>query len=265
MFFLALTVASPFLGAIFLRYIIVHVSGRDALSWFSTVLFVLATGVRPWRHLVERLNERTKQLHDTIHYPPAPTGLESKLDDVLERIAHLESSLATTRTKLVHATDELYEYVDDAVDTVEIACHRHEKKFEKHDTRMKDVEEMLTALKKSKDLEKKLSIKTTHGGSHPSSVLLSLFPSSWLGPGVVSPPRTPTRVRPTPVTIKHGLRAYSSSSSIRLESIPEEDTKPPPTSMSSSFQLHIPGAPLVLRWGDLATLPLRRVVHYLLT
>jgi hypothetical protein len=260
MFFLTLTVASPFLGALFLRYVIAHVSGQDSLSWFSTALFVLATGIRPWRHMVGRLTERTKELHDIIHYPPASSDLESKLDNALERLTQLESSLAIARNKLVHTTADLYEYVDDAVDTVEIACRKHDKKLEKHDARMKDVEDALTVLKKSKDFDKKLCSKT-HVGSHASTDVLSLFPS-WLGVGLLSPPRTPTRVRPS---TKHGLRPYPSSSTIRLESIPEEDTKPPPVSSLSAFQLRIPGAYLVLRWGDLATLPLRRVVHYLLT
>ena len=264
-FFLVLTVVSPLLGALFLRYVIATVSGRDSLSWFSTALFVLATGIRPWRHLVDRFSERTKELHDVIHYPPTSDGMDSKMDEMMKRVAELEASLASLHAQLTDTTDELFECVDEAVDSIESTDQKSEKMSEKHEMRLRDLEEAVLALKKSREVEKKLSVQTNMA-THPSAALMSLLPS-WLGLGLLSPPRTPTRVRhsPSSVTSKHNLRTYPSNSSIRLESIPEEDTKPSSSnSTQSSFQLRIPGAPLVLRWGDLATLPLRRVVHYLL-
>ena len=66
---LFLTFLSPFLGALLLRYATAAVLGPQSVSWFSTGLFVLATGMRPWSHLVERIRTRTEELHDLIHYP----------------------------------------------------------------------------------------------------------------------------------------------------------------------------------------------------
>jgi hypothetical protein len=264
-FFLVLTIISPLLGAIFLRYVITTVSGRDSLSWFNTALFVLATGIRPWRHLVNRLGERTKELHDVIHYPPVLEGVDSKVDALAARVSHLEASLASLRTKLATATEELFEYVDESVDSVELTGYKHEKRSDKQEAKLRELEEIVMALKKSREHEKKLSVRTN--ASYTSMTIMSLLPS-WLGLGVISAPRTPTRVRHTSplVTSKHSVRTFPSNSSVRLESIPEEDARPPPgTPAPSSFQLRVPGAPLVLRWGDLATLPLRRVIHYLLT
>jgi hypothetical protein len=262
--FLTLTVVSPFLGALFLRYVVAAISGTDALSWFSTGLFVLATGMRPWRHLVERFHSRTHELHNVIHYPPTPDKLQSELEEMNERVSRLEKSLASLRVRLADTTEDVYEYVDDAVDALQTSSKKFEKKCEKNESRLKDVEDSVAGLRKGKEKDKRLSVNTTNLAARPSMALISSFPS-WLGLGLLPSSRTPHRPRyPSQSgTSKHALRTFPSSSSMRLESIPEEDTKP--VADSRSFRLQIPGARLVLRWGDLATLPLRRVVHYLLT
>lgn len=109
---------SPLCGALLLRYATSAVLGPDAVSWFSTGLFVLATGMRPWAHLVDRLNERTSELHDFIHYPEVVSarGQQEPTDELEKRVAKLEKSLAKLKKNVVHATDELYDYVDDAVE-----------------------------------------------------------------------------------------------------------------------------------------------------
>jgi len=245
----------------FLRFVIAAVSGTDALSWFSTGLFVLATGMRPWRHLIDRFNERTHDLHNVIHYPPTPDKTQFKIDEMSARIDELEKTLAGLRAKVADTLEDVYGYMDDAVDAVQSSNRKHEKKYDKQEARLKEVEDGVASLRKGKD--KRLSVNTNLT-AHPSMALISFFPS-WLGLGLLSSSRTPHRPRYSSQSTpsKHALRSYPSSSSVRLESIPEEDTKP--VSNSRPFRLHIPGAQLVLRWGDLATLPLRRVIHYLLT
>ena len=65
--YLSFTVLSPFLGAMLLRSVAAAVSGDpNILSWFSTSLFVLATGIRPWSHLVERLRSRSLALNEIL-------------------------------------------------------------------------------------------------------------------------------------------------------------------------------------------------------
>ena len=66
-FYLSLTILSPFFGATLLRYVAIAISGDPkTLSWFSTSLFVLATGVRPWTHLSERLKDRSRALNEIL-------------------------------------------------------------------------------------------------------------------------------------------------------------------------------------------------------
>ncbi|TEB23085.1 hypothetical protein FA13DRAFT_1740394, partial [Coprinellus micaceus] len=117
LFFLFCTLISPLCGALLLRYATAAVLGPDAVSWFSTGLFVLATGMRPWAHLVDRLNERTSELHDFVHYPEAQARQEPT-DELEQRVAKLEKSLDKLKGNVVHATEEVYEYVDDVLDSV---------------------------------------------------------------------------------------------------------------------------------------------------
>jgi hypothetical protein len=266
-FFLSLTVISPFLGAIFLRYVIAAISGTDALSWFSTGLFILATGMRPWRHLAERFNQRTHELHDVIHYPPTPDKTQIEILQMRAQISQLEKLVVGLRAKLADTADDLYLYVDDTVDNLKTSSRKHEKEYERQEARLKDVEESIAGLRKGKEKDKRLSVNTNLPPHTPLS-LTSCFPS-WLGLSSSPPATHRARFSTQSTPSKHPIRSYPSSSSMRLESIPEEeaksfhDTKSPRS--PRSFQLRIPGFYLILRWGDLATLPLRRVVQYLLT
>lgn len=65
--YLFLSVLAPFLGATLLRHVSHAVTGsHEALSWFSTALFVLATGLRPWMHLIDRLKGRSEALNGVL-------------------------------------------------------------------------------------------------------------------------------------------------------------------------------------------------------
>ena len=67
-------------------------SSRQRYSWFSTGLFVLATGMRLWSHLVERIRTHTGELHDLIHYP-APHSSSAAHSDLEMRVLGLENKL----------------------------------------------------------------------------------------------------------------------------------------------------------------------------
>ncbi|KAG8679495.1 hypothetical protein FRC08_016949 [Ceratobasidium sp. 394] len=65
---LFLSALTPFLGAWLLK-LGTMLLATDALSWFSMSVFVLAAGVRPWRHLTHLLLTRTDALHLAVHRP----------------------------------------------------------------------------------------------------------------------------------------------------------------------------------------------------
>ncbi|GJJ13215.1 hypothetical protein Clacol_007466 [Clathrus columnatus] len=104
--FLTLSVLSPLLGAALLRYVCTALTGRDYISWFSTGLFVLITGVRPWGHLTRRLKERTEDLQETIEeineYIVADDDDDDDDDErsVLTRIQELEDIVTVLKEKL---------------------------------------------------------------------------------------------------------------------------------------------------------------------
>ncbi|KAI0944374.1 hypothetical protein AcW1_002104 [Taiwanofungus camphoratus] len=102
---LALTILSPLLGVLFLKVVLSALGNTDTLSWFSTTLFVLATGVRPWSHLVGRLQGRTKALHDAVHYPPAEhqSLVERELVKVSSRLNAMEREMRELRARAAHA------------------------------------------------------------------------------------------------------------------------------------------------------------------
>ncbi|OJT14436.1 hypothetical protein TRAPUB_9014 [Trametes pubescens] len=136
LFYLCIALSSPFIGAAFLRYVLSALGDHNALSWFSTTLFVLATGIRPWTHLVNRLNERTQELHNALHTPTEETlAFEQEetrrtLDLALQRIDALERELDDLREG-VKRGEQLREVCDDLSEVlgdIERASKRNERK-----------------------------------------------------------------------------------------------------------------------------------------
>lgn len=260
-FYLTLSVLSPFLGATLLRTVVVSFSGPSAVSWFSLSLFVLATGMRPWKHAIQRLRERTTDLHTTIHYPPSDTN---KMEVLINRVAQLESELKTLRKQSKTFNSDMYDHVEDAIEMMEITVRRQEKKAEVSkafvDGRLMKLEQNVEAL-----LER-MEIRADRPAFYRVMAQISTFVSALIEH--LSP------ILPTWVVVRcrgNVSRSPRSSpkmgrprTSIKLETIPEVAAFQPKSSVQSSRYLHIPGLGLVLRIGDLATLPLRRVVAYLL-
>jgi len=90
--YLSLCLATPLIGTMLLRYVSTLLSTDGTISWFSSGLFVLAAGVRPWRHFINLLTSRTVDLHDIIHAPPLGPLTTSSVAQ--ERLENLERSLA---------------------------------------------------------------------------------------------------------------------------------------------------------------------------
>lgn len=161
LFFLLCTLLSPLFGALLLRYATAAVLGPDAVSWFSTGLFVLATGMRPWAHLVDRLNERTMELHDFIHYPEmfpissaaAPKADQQELlahqESLEHRIAKLEKLFLKLKTGVTHSTEEVYDYVDDLVENLESTLRQQESRADKFEGQVSLVERSLADMQRN--------------------------------------------------------------------------------------------------------------------
>lgn len=110
-------------------------NGVDSLSWFSTTLFVLATGIRPWSHLVSRLQERTGELQDAVGGPEREEKERENghvLREVVERLEVLERAVSElkARTAKVVPLQEACDDLSEAIGDMERSVLRHERKVE---------------------------------------------------------------------------------------------------------------------------------------
>ncbi|KZT00249.1 uncharacterized protein LAESUDRAFT_613471, partial [Laetiporus sulphureus 93-53] len=129
-FLLGFTVFSPFLAAILLYFVLDALGGADSLSWFSTTLFVLAAGIRPWNHLISRLQSRTQALHDAVHYPPDAAAEAEQAARVTARLDAMAAKLQELQTHVVHAEIllEPMESLREAVDQLKLEAKQSERK-----------------------------------------------------------------------------------------------------------------------------------------
>lgn len=132
LFLLLVTAVSPLLGATFLKHILTALGERESLSWFSTTLFVLATGIRPWTHLLGRIQGRTEALHDAIHYPPEKIAAEDASTNaaLLRRVDALEQEVHELgeRAALAERLQEVCDDLSEALGELERDGKRNERK-----------------------------------------------------------------------------------------------------------------------------------------
>ncbi|KAH8101259.1 hypothetical protein BXZ70DRAFT_1007640 [Cristinia sonorae] len=187
LFYLSLAVISPLLGASLIRWVLTALEGVDNLSWFSTTLFVLATGIRPWSHLIGRLQERTHELHDTVHYPSEESSVHHQMEvdrtlrTILQRLDSLDRNIQELEEK-AEKMEPLREVCDDlseAVGVIERNISRQERKVETtrvtQDTRINHLETGLVEMegrrrREMEALESRFHLSTyTHlyANSHP--------------------------------------------------------------------------------------------------
>ncbi|KAG1873311.1 hypothetical protein C8R48DRAFT_746093 [Suillus tomentosus] len=262
-FYLFLTVLSPLLGVAILRIVIISVAGPETISWFSTSLFILATGIRPWKHAVERLHQRTQDLHTVVHYPPASSpDAHSQVEVLIARVAELETQLNKCNDTVKVLTEDLFDHVEGAVEGIEKSLRKQERKneavYSAQESRLATLEQNMQALLERKEI-------SVHG-SALSYNLASAFHTTLVEPlGLVFPEwarssrrdKHPPSPRPSP-------KIGRSRTGTKLETIPEGATFTPKRAPYRFPYLRIPGLKFALRIGDLATLPVRRVVAYLL-
>ncbi|KAF8630082.1 hypothetical protein AX17_005480 [Amanita inopinata Kibby_2008] len=270
LFFLSLTAISPFLGATFLRYATSTTIGPQALSWFNTALFVLATGMRPWAHIVERLKQRTSDLHDVIDHAAPNSNMSTRdelmerIDEITKRVHQLEKMLKKQNTKTAELVADVYSCVDEAVEQMEKSIRRHDKRHAKHETRIKDMEDTLAHMNSSQAKQKmRIGVRLL-----PISLFRYLVPSWLYWPSyralvgaVSSHPAPPTNGN------KSLLQSFSSHSSPtrsspipQLDYVREDETRVYPMLARPTFVT----SGLLFRLGYVVTMPLRAVVRMIL-
>ncbi|KAI9453907.1 hypothetical protein BJY52DRAFT_1123208 [Lactarius psammicola] len=165
--YLFLSMVTPFAGAALLRSVLMSINGVDPISWFSTTLFVLAAGVRPWSHLTSRLREHTSSLQDSIHYPSPESQfiVDSRLQVVVNRINGLEQELSTVKRAMAMRAyvDDMHEELNSALQDTERTIRKQERRVEStrnsYDTRLAMLEKAISG------------IERTHGGRVRGTIL----------------------------------------------------------------------------------------------
>ncbi|KAG0694468.1 hypothetical protein DFH29DRAFT_320922 [Suillus ampliporus] len=263
-FYLFLTILSPLLGAVILRSVIISVAGPETISWFSTTLFILATGMRPWKHAVERLRERAKDLHTVIHYPPASSpDTQSQIEALTARIAGLEAQLKECKDTVKIITEDVFDHMEGAVEGLEKSIRRQDKKsdaiYSAQESRLAALEQHVEALLESKET-------SVHGSTLPHN-LASAFQATIAEPLALVFPEwvRSSRRDKLPPSPRSSPKIGRSRTATKLETIPEGSVFTSKRARYRFPSLRVPGLKFVLRIGDLATLPVRRVVAYLLT
>ncbi|KAI6143279.1 hypothetical protein BKA82DRAFT_4184642 [Pisolithus tinctorius] len=256
LFYLALTILSPCLGALLLRFICDSLSA--SISWFSITLFVLATGLRPWNHLVSRLRQRITDLHDLVHYPPSEMEkAQEHLKLLTEKVALLETQLRESQARVEAVSNEIYANVEETYEGMERGVRRQEKKLEAaknaHETRLCRLEKDVESLLERREIRADPVSPTLLSSLEEQLKILKPY---WAAGN--TRPTSPSRLRSCQ---KSGL---CRSPPISLETIPERAAFQPTIHVAPS-PFHILGLKLFFGIGDLITLPLRYLIAYLLS
>ncbi|KAI9456126.1 hypothetical protein BJY52DRAFT_600873 [Lactarius psammicola] len=156
--YLFLSMATPFAGAVLLRSVLRSINGVDSISWFSTMLFVLAAGVRPWGHLISRLREHTSSLHDSIHYPSPDSQfiVDSRLQAVVDRVNSLEQELSTVKRVMAMRAyvDDMHEELNGALQDTERTIRKQERRAEStrnsYDSRFAMLEKAISRIERTR-------------------------------------------------------------------------------------------------------------------
>ena len=148
MSYLFLVAITPFLGVFFFRTVVSTVTAEDPAPWFSTTIFVLASSLRPWSHIISRLRHRVRDLHEAVHYPSPESQLiaDSRIQTILNHFDELERELERVKRTMVlgHAVREAHDEIFDALEDVERTVKKQEKRLETNrsvtETRLAEVE-----------------------------------------------------------------------------------------------------------------------------
>jgi hypothetical protein len=127
LFSLSFTVLSPFIGAYLLYGMRSALSEPDRyINPFSVRLFVLSSGVKPWRHLFRLLRRRSLFLQESVHYPSAEVkDLRRKVDRLTAQLDQLSRAVATKAE-----VDDVRQGIDVPLDKLSRSMKRYARKEE---------------------------------------------------------------------------------------------------------------------------------------
>jgi len=244
-FYLALTVLSPFLGSTLLRYVAKAVTGKkDSLSWFSVSIFILATGIRPWSHLIERLRNRSQALNEILkdeheramgkaaqQESGRDVDLEEEIGGLRVHFHALDNRLSDLADKTDDEFRDFSDHLDEIIDTIDIKFRRHRTELargsQSQDSRIASLEaqvQVLTAAVRRGD-----AMNADHKRRSMDALIFfhALFTLPWtILRGTWNFIRKPfVREVEQPIYYRRRLSRSHSSPSLRssLASIPEED------------------------------------------
>ncbi|KAH9976679.1 hypothetical protein BGW80DRAFT_1456794 [Lactifluus volemus] len=273
--YLFISMITPFVGAALLRTVLELVNGVDSISWFSTTLFVLAAGIRPWGHLISRLREHTTSLHDSIHYPSPDTQLiaDSRLQTVVDRVVSLEQELSMVKRAMAlraHVED-VHDDINRALENAAHAIRKQERKSDStrisNDARLATLEKAVSRIERARGervrgmVSNGITSNTTDNRAYNplESITVSIFRflravANCLTFNYFDPPSLPASPN-TPLTFMaprpplHHAKVAS-----RLETIEEDATEPVnavrPDDNSRSPKHTNNGAPLLSHQRD---------------
>lgn len=265
MLYLVLTVLSPFIGATLLRYVATAISGKsDALSWFSTSLFVLATGVRPWSHLVERLKDRSRALkallenYEEADEPYTPTirdAYNAEIDGELSNLRGKFDLLGEQFSNFTSTSTRELDDLGDAIDGIIVSVRRYQaetnKKIQDCDTRLGALETFVLDLHRREGQKRREPLRPYMRGAHLRAVLWDAVALPWTISAIVwafacgsfariFPGRTSTGNYRPPASTQTTLRPSA------LETIMEEEINSPDHTPGSYFPTNISDRTLVV-------------------
>ena len=233
---------------------------------------MLATGVRPWTHLVERLTQRTMALQSYVHRP-SPIHVASEEQHLLleKRVAEMEKSLSKIKSQVTNTTDEVCEYVDDAVGAVEHAIRKQERKWDKYEGKIKEIEQVVIALKNTTHVKNVLQASDLGAIQTFVSSMIKYIIPAWLSApgrilfGVIFSPLAANAEVAEPKTYSMRPLSGNSSPPTPLETILEDElvgnSNPKNALLAQPYSLV---SNIVYRTGYIVTLPLRALVRMIL-
>jgi hypothetical protein len=245
--YLFISMITPFVGAALLRVVLELINGVDSISWFSTTLFVLAAGIRPWGHLISRLRGHTNLLHDSIHYPSPDTQLiaDSRLQAVVDRVISLEQELSTVKRAMAlraHVEDA-HDDINRALENAAHAIRKQERKSDSarisNDARLATLEKAISRIERARGervrgmVSNGITSNTTDSRAYNrlESIAVSIFRflrtlANSLTFNYFDPPSLPTSPN-VPLTIMTPrMPLHHAKAASRLETIEEDATEP---------------------------------------
>lgn len=240
--YLTLTFVSPFFGSLILHYVASATGRSDSMSWFSTVLFVLVTLVRPFNHLVERLKNRSVALNELLKDEQAngdaanggarieDDGIEEELANIRMHLHAIDGRVGDLCDKTDGEARDLAEHVDEIIDTVEIKLRRHRadsgRNNQAQESRVAALEAQVLALNAAVRRGDNASASLNRNALEAQVFFHKLFLSPVLGVAflwkVINKPFVQVPEHP-PIQRRRSSQFSHSPRRTSLASIPEED------------------------------------------